>query len=269
MTDRVISQPENCRFDPNRLIGQTLTCENTTVQISRADAEVVREIWDGPRTRAGKRLWYGLLRGTPFDPLAATAAAPDGTRRGVPFPPADDWVRYFLERRPDFDTSTIGYRQFERLFQQSGARYNSVIGTDDPDLSAFRDAGGKMITWHGLADRLIFAQGTADYRRRVEAKMGGARATDRFYRVFLAPGADHCFGGIGPVPTDPLAAVVDWVEHGHAPDTLPAATTNAEGQTITRNLCRYPLVSRYTGHGDPNSAASHHCVRPARRLSPI
>jgi hypothetical protein len=268
VTDRVISQPENCRFDPNRLIGQTVNCENRTVQISRADAEVVRKIWDGAKTRAGKRLWYGLLRGTPFGGLAATAAAPDGTRHGLPFPIADNWTKYFLQRQPDFDTSTIGYRQFERLFRQSQADYHAVIGTDDPDLSAFRDAGGKMITWHGLADQFIFAQGTVDYRQRVEADMGGARATDRFYRLFLAPGAEHCFGGTGPVPTDPLAAVVDWVEHGHAPDTLPAATTKSDGQTITRNLCRYPLVSHYTGHGDPNSADSYKCVRPTRRLSP-
>lgn len=37
------------------------------------------------------------------------------------------------------------------------------------------------------------------------------------------------------------------------PDTLPTATTNIAGQTITANLCLYPLVSRYTGHGDPTS----------------
>ncbi|MET8245061.1 tannase/feruloyl esterase family alpha/beta hydrolase [Streptomyces sp. NPDC005202] len=108
-----------------------------------------------------------------------------------------------------------------------------------------------------LADRLIFPQGTVDYRDRVEAVMGGA-ATDTFYRVHLAPGADHCSGG-GPVPTDPLAAVVDWVEHGHAPATLPAATTGADGRKITRDLCRYPLVSRCTGHGDPGTAAAYAC----------
>jgi hypothetical protein len=268
VTDGIVSRPENCRFDPNGLVGQTLACDGGTVQISRADADVVRKIWDGPKTRAGKRLWYGLAKGTPFDALAATAVAPDGTRHGAPFPLVDDWVKYFLERQPDFDTSTIGYRQFERLFERSQAQYHAVIGTDNPDLSAFRDAGGKMITWHGLADELIFAQGTVDYRRRVEAEMGGARATDRFYRVFLAPGADHCAGGTGPVPTDPLAALVDWVENGHAPDTLPASTTNAEGRTITRNLCRYPLVSHYTGGGDPDSADSYDCVRPTRRLGP-
>ena len=27
-----------------------------------------------------------------------------------------------------------------------------MLGTNDPDLSKFKANGGKMITWHGLAD---------------------------------------------------------------------------------------------------------------------
>jgi feruloyl esterase len=262
VADGIISRPEQCEYDPSQLVGQTVPCENGPVQITEADARVVRMIWDGPRSPDGKRLWYGLPRGTPFDPLATTVASPEGTRHGVLFPIADDWIRYFVKRQPSFDPSTIGYRDFERLFEQSHDEYGDVVGTGDPDLSGFRDAGGRMITWHGLADRLIPFQDTVDYRRRVEDRMGGTRATDRFWRVFLAPGADHCGSGAGPAPTDPLAAVVDWVEKGHAPDALPAAMTTAEGRTITRNLCRYPLVSRYTGHGDPAAAASFRCVTP-------
>jgi feruloyl esterase len=242
--DGVIGRPEHCRYDPGGLVGRTVVCHGRTVRISQATADVVRKIWDGPRTRSGRQLWYGLPRGAPFTWLAATAKAPFGKRHGAPFPVAEDWIRYFLKQQPGFDTSSIGYPEFEQLFQQSRARYDASIGTDAPDLSAFRAAGGKMITWHGLADRVVFPGGTVDYRRRVEADMGGAHATDEFYRVFLAPGADHCSGGTGPVPTDPLGALVDWVEHGHAPDTLPAATTDAQRRKITRDLCRYPETAR-------------------------
>ncbi|HXA59483.1 MAG TPA: tannase/feruloyl esterase family alpha/beta hydrolase, partial [Streptosporangiaceae bacterium] len=135
-----------------------------------------------------------------------------------------------------------------------------IIGTDDPNLTAFRNAGGKMITWHGLADPLIFPQGTVNYVQRVQATMRGARNVDSFYRVFLAPGVGHCAGGNGPVPTDPLGALVKWVQDGQAPATLPAATTDSTGATITRNLCPYPAISRYDGHGDPKSAASYRCT---------
>nr|BFE58326.1 tannase/feruloyl esterase family alpha/beta hydrolase [Dactylosporangium thailandense] len=237
--DGIIGRPDTCRFDPGRLVGTSVRCHGRTIRITSADADIVRRIWDGPTTRAGERQWYGLPRGASFKWLAGTAKPLFGPRHGAPFPVAADWIRYFLLRQPHLDVSTIGYAEFERLFDVSRARYGAVIGSDDPDLSAFRAAGGKMITWHGLADPVIFPQGTVGYRRRVESAMGGAEATDQFYRVFLAPGVGHCSGGAGPAPVDPLAALVDWVERGRAPDMLPAATTGAH-PNIGGVLCRYP-----------------------------
>ncbi|MEV0829288.1 tannase/feruloyl esterase family alpha/beta hydrolase, partial [Nonomuraea rubra] len=86
---------------------------------------------------------------------------------------------------------------------------------------------------------------------------------DDFYRLFLAPGVDHCGNATstGPVPTDALAALTAWVEQGKAPRTLSAAIKDASGKTVTRNLCLYPFVSRYTGHGDQADAASYRCAK--------
>lgn len=252
VTDGVVDLPKRCRYNPYRLVGTTIVCDGTEITISRADAEVVRKIWDGPP------LWYGLNRSTSFAALANTVPGPDGKPAGAPFRISETWVQYFLEKDPDFDVSTISYRDFERLFALSYRKYNRIIGTDDPDLSAFRASGGKMVTWHGTDDSLIPYQGTVHYRERVERAMGGASTVDKFYRVFLAPGVDHCFGGSGPFPVDPLGALVDWVEKGEAPDTLFAVTQDG---SATRNLCRYPLTARYDGHGDPKSAASYTCRR--------
>ena len=33
---------------------------------------------------------------------------------------------------------------------QSDEQYGSVIGTDNPDLTAFRDHGGETLIWHGV-----------------------------------------------------------------------------------------------------------------------
>ncbi|WP_427918350.1 tannase/feruloyl esterase family alpha/beta hydrolase [Streptomyces sp. cg40] len=261
VTDGVVDDPDHCGFDPRTLIGTTVVCAGRTLVISAEDAKVVSLIWQGPVTGRGQRLWYGLNRSAPLTSLAGTTATSDGSLTGAPFPISDNWFKYFLARDPSFDTSTLSYADFERYFRQSQREYNRVIGTDSPDLSAFKAAGGKMVTWHGLADPLIFAEGTVDYRKRVEQAMGGARQVDSFYRVFLAPGVGHCGGGNGPVPTDPLAAVVDWVEHGKAPQTLPAATTTAGGTVVTRNLCRYPLHAQYRGEGPTTSADSYTCRR--------
>jgi hypothetical protein len=245
VADGVIGSPGQCHYDPRRLVGTTIQCDGRAVTITEADAAVVARIWAGPG------VWSGMEKGTPFYGIANTTE--DGTA-GIPFPIADNWIKYFVLRDPGYDTSTLTYAGWYRLFARSQAEYARIFDTSDPNLTAFRAAGGKMVTWHGLADELIFPAGTTDYYRRVAAATPG-RADD-FYRVFLAPGVNHCAGGAGPVPTDPLAAVVAWVEHGTAPETPPA-----QSATATRNLCRYPLVSRYDGTGDPNRAASYRCAR--------
>ncbi|GAA1586053.1 tannase/feruloyl esterase family alpha/beta hydrolase [Kribbella sancticallisti] len=247
VADGVIGRPELCKWDPAQLIGKKVVCEGKVLTISAADAAVVRKIWQGP-----KGLWYGLNRGAGFDGLAATAGG-----AAQVFPVSNAWIQYFVKQQPAFDTSKVTYRQFAELFRQSEAQYGVVIGTDEPDLSAFKKSGGKLLSWHGQADQLIFPQGTVDYRKKVERTVGAQ--VDDFYRLFLAPGAAHCRSGAGPAPTDPLAAVVKWVEEGKAPATLPAAGIDAGGNQVTRDLCRYPQVSVYLGHGDPANAASYRC----------
>jgi hypothetical protein len=114
-----------------------------------------------------------------------------------------------------------------------------------------------LLSWHGQADNLVPTQALVGYRDRVENKNN---RVDDFYRLFLLPGVAHCGAGNGPVPTDDMGALVTWVEKGPAPATLAAAHTNADGATVTRNVCAYPKVARYTGHGSPSSAANFRCV---------
>ncbi len=251
VVDGVIDLPGRCDFTAAKLVGKKITCDGKEITISLKDAQVMQKIWEGPRQ------WYGLDPGTSLASLGNTVPGPDGKLTGVPFEISETWVQYFVKQNPSFDVKTMTYRDFERVIEQS-RRFNDIIGTDDPDLSAFRDSGGKLITWHGQVDSLIPYKGTVDYRQRVERALGGASKVDKFYRLFLVPGADHCFFGPGELPVDPLGQLVDWVEKGVAPDTLLGQSVDG---ARTRNLCKYPLVSRYDGHGDPNNAASFSCRR--------
>jgi feruloyl esterase len=215
---------------------------------------VVRKIWEGPRTPSGKKLWSGVPIGADLNSLAGP----------TPFTVPAAWVQLWVAKDPSLDLSTITYSRFTELFKQSEAEYDKVIGTDDPDLSGFRNAGGKLLTWHGQADQYIPAQGTVDYRKQVEQKMGGSQRVDDFYRLFLAPGTSHCGLNGTDGSADGLSALTSWVEHGKAPRTLPATLINASGEQVTRDLCSYPEVSRYNGHGDPAVASSFRCVLPSR-----
>ncbi|MFF0079169.1 tannase/feruloyl esterase family alpha/beta hydrolase [Streptomyces canus] len=263
--DGLVNDPSRCDFDPRRLIGTKVLCQGKELTITAADATVVRKIWDGPRTTSGKKLWYGVPVGADIWALAAhTDPDADGNVVGSPFPVPAAWLQLWVAKDPSLDLSKITYSRFTQLFKQSQAEYDKVIGTDDPDLSGFRNSGGKLLTWHGEADQYIPTQGTVQYRQKVERELGGTKKVDDFYRLFLAPGTNHC--GLNGLDgsADGLAALTAWVEHGKAPRTLPATLVDDQGQNVSRDLCSYPQVSRYKGHGDPAVASSFKCVFPSR-----
>ncbi|PYH45467.1 tannase and feruloyl esterase [Aspergillus saccharolyticus JOP 1030-1] len=215
LEDGVIDEPMSCTFDSLSLVGKTVSCDNgANKTITSTAAKVVKKIYEGPR--------------------------PDGATIGIPMPIGASRIQNFLKKDPKFDL----------VFQQSVAKYETIIGTGNADLYAFRAAGGKMLSWHGLADDVIFAQGTIDYRQKVEHAMGGSAAVNDFYRLFLVPGGAHCVPGTGvaSVSSDAFQAL-----------TLDARwTTN--GVERRRKLCPYPLIARYNGVGDPASADSFSCV---------
>jgi feruloyl esterase len=257
VADGLISDPAKCDFDPRSLIGTKGVCNGTAYTVTAADAEVVRKIWDGPRGTDGKRLWYGLPVGAQFDYLAASHTTTDGTSAGDPFIVPKEWVAFFVQKDPSFTSANLTYAQFDQIFKKASSQYDSIIGTANPNLTAFRNAGGKLISWQGDSDQLIPTAGTVDYRNRVDALMGGTKKVDDFYRVYLVPGLAHC--GLQGGPIDDMTSLVNWVEQGKAPAVLHATLTTATGTTVQRDICRFPMVSHYAG-GDPASASSFRCV---------
>ena len=88
----------------------------------------------------------------------------------------------------------------------------------------------------------------------------GHSPTRDFYRLFMVPGMFHCNGGPGCNTADWLAAVMDWVEKGTAPEQLTGAHVESGKTTRTRPLCPYPLVARYKGSAGVDEAANFSCV---------
>ena len=252
-----INDPADCHWSPYKLVGLKTPCGTITA----ADAAVMTKIWQGPTTVQGRKLWYGLERGASLAGLAGTTTSAAGVTTGVPFPITVSWLGLWLQQDPSWNWLTLTYPQFDQLFYQSVAEFSSTIATNDPDLSAFRDDGGKILIWHGLADQLIFPQGTINYYQRVQQAMGGAAATESFARLFLAPGAQHCTSAAGPAPADPLKAVVNWVQHGKAPTSILATVTDPTTNVVTlsRPLCLYPEMDYYKGHGNTSKASSFYC----------
>ncbi|KAM5343610.1 hypothetical protein ACJ41O_012147 [Fusarium nematophilum] len=245
--DMVINDPFGCRFNAESVVGEK-ACDTT---ITEVHARMWNDITRGPLGPDGQLLWGGLVPGTQFVSLAGSE----------PFSITRAWVAAFVEGDRNFSIASIKPDEFWVEFQKSQDMFNTIIGGDKPDISAFRDAGGKLLSWHGLVDRLIPAYGTIDYRLRVEEALGGNEAVNEFYRLFLAPGVDHCSLGIGAEPSEPLQLLMDWVEKGEAPEVMPAS-----GRVGERNLCLYPKKLVYAGEGDLADASSWTCKGDMRPL---
>jgi Tannase and feruloyl esterase len=249
IVDGLIQDPRACTYSATSFVctanGGPSSDPNC---LTPAEASAVNKIWDGPRDANGNRAWYGLERGTPL-------SGPLGLAGPVPFSIATDHFKYWIHHNPSFDWHTVTEASFIGDMLTSIAKFNDVIGTDD-DLKDFRKAGGKMITYHGLNDSLIFPRGTYHYYNSV--LQGNYKETQKFYRFFPYPGNGHCGGGTGPqVNAEALfSTLVNWVEHGIEPDYVVASQASP---ARTRKICMYPNVPVYAGSGSTDDQANFHC----------
>ena len=141
-----------------------------------------------------------------------------------------------------------------------------ILDATDPDLTRFRNAGGKMITYHGWSDTALNPLMAVNYYEDVLAETPDAAD---FYRLFMVPGMFHCAGGRGINRVDAFPDLVAWVETGTAPDRLVGERVGRGDEVLmTRPVCPYPEVARYDGVGDPDEAASFGCRLPDAPAAP-
>jgi feruloyl esterase len=221
--DGLIADPGACDVDY-----AALQCEGGATQgcLTEAELGVVAAWRQGPQNSAGDQLYPGgIPEGSePFWWLWLTGNGEGGGKlvnafttnftayMAFPEDPGAGW------RPTDFDLDTDPAR-----LAGAAAMYNG----DDPDISAFRDAGGKMIVWHGWGDAIVTPYKTLDWHAQAAELAGGAEALAENVALFMEPGMDHC--GILPGPggtaadLDPLTPLEAWLDGGPAPTTIRAA----------------------------------------------
>lgn len=295
-----IPDPSTCDYDPtqdpNVLCTSAGGTNNTTACVTKIQAQAMNKTWYGmtpdgsvpspavdngwadvatPSLPSGER-WWGLPRG-------ALVAALAGSKQD--FTIASDQVALELQNSkiadPSFMNATgngqtlwklLTYSELANAYDQGLALQAEFdnINTNNPDLSAFKTQGGKLITWDGLADFLIPPQGNINYYNRVAQAMGGMANAQDFYHLYLVPGAGHgvangtpnpnadvpSFGlSLSSVPSEEYDLLTKWVEQGIAPG---AVTLESAGGHSGLS-CVYPAKAVYSGSGDPRSAASYAC----------
>ncbi|KAL6242331.1 hypothetical protein RBB50_010879 [Rhinocladiella similis] len=259
VVDNIISDPAECRFDPFALVGQNVTCFGMHATISNAAAKAAAMVWDAVRTTNGSFLMPGLNYGALLNAvLNSTCDNQTGNCKMVPFYYSEQFIKYWMIKRPDFDWTTLTLTELDRLWEYSANTYSDMTASNNPDLSGFRAAGGKMITWHGLADPAVPTNVSRIYYNQVAQLDPGI---SQYYRLFEAPGVSHCGGGNGLYPGHALESLIAWVEEGKVPDILQGVSLPTENGTVYhRPICAYPRMAKYKGTGDVTLADSWKCA---------
>ena len=221
--DGVIADPRACSVD---LSG--LACDGAPGADCLTEAELgVIAAWRaGPRDAAGGQLYPGGVPAgsEPFWWLWLTGNA-DGAGRLV-----DAFTTRFGAYMAFADDPGRGWRPTDFDFETDPARLaamGAVYNADDPDISAFRAAGGKMIVWHGWADAIVTPYKTVDWYEKAVEAAGGEAALKESVALFMIPGLDHCGllpgpGGVSQASLDPMTALEAWLDTGAAPTSIMA-----------------------------------------------
>lgn len=81
--------------------------------------------------------------------LVSTTCGSNGTCTLNEVELVTDWIKLFIERNSSASVRYLTQEDYDRIAHASTQMYDSIIGTNDPDLSAFRDKGGKIVGFHG------------------------------------------------------------------------------------------------------------------------
>jgi len=267
LKDGLIDDPRKCAFDPSRDVPACRAGSDGPACLTPAQAAAIAKIYSGPVSN-GKPYFPGFMPGSEavMDLFGGgrgsgwmnviVSSRPD--IKPADFSLAENTMQYLVHNppKPDYDYKKFDFDRDIVLLKDWG----KLADANNPDLSAFRKRGGKLLMTYGWADAILQPMMGVNYYEKAVAANGPG--TEEFFRLFMVPGMAHCSGGTGPDQHDPMTAIIDWVEKGKAPESMQARRVVNNKIVRTRPLCPYPQVARYSGQGSIDDAANFRCVAP-------
>jgi Tannase and feruloyl esterase len=231
----IMQDPRTCGFRPSAL--RCPAGVDNTGCLTKAQVATVQAIYAAGVPKGSELSWVDQF----VDPHGDPANSLSGQIGLAYF----RYLAYPHNPPPDFTLADVRFTRGElaRLEVVADAVYNA----DNPDLSAFRAHGGKLIMYHGWADASIPPASTLRYYAAVERRAGGFAAAQRFSRLYMIPAGYHCL--FGPDPITPaeigyvefLTPLMDWVERGVAPGTADVPTIDAADYHVIREVTAAPF----------------------------
>ncbi len=251
--DGLIDDPRQCDFNPASLLCKG---DDAADCLTAGQVDSVAKIYDGLKhPTTGEQFWPPYEKGSELEWPGHIYD---------PFSIPTSYFKFMVFGNPEWDWKTFDFTDPKNFDIMTEATYKlgPILNSTEPDLSAFKGLGGKLIMAHGWADQNIAPRNTINYYLSVVETMGGVEKTQDFMRVFMAPGMYHCEGGPGCSKFDYLGALEQWVEKGVAPEKI-IASHETDGKTDrTRPLCPFPQTAQYTGTGSTDDAANFICATP-------
>ena len=189
--DGILNDPRRCHFNP-----ETLLCKGSDSAscLTAPQVAALKKIYAGPTDAEGRKVFPGFLPGAELGPdgwaLWITGRAPE---KSLDFAFGTQFFSNVIYNNPSWDFRTLNFDADMRLTDQ---KMGPILNAIDPNLAKFKAHGGKLILYHGWNDAAIPAVNTVNYYRDVVARMG-LRQANRFVRLYMVPGMQHCGGGPG------------------------------------------------------------------------
>lgn len=271
--DGILNDPMSCKFDV-----ATLLCNGAKTDscLSKEQLAAVKTVYEGPKDAQGNKMYSGFAFGGENSaggwPRWLTGGLKfqtgldefqDGIDLGdtvAPVAPSAHFafgngvMKYFVYNDPDWSYKNYNFENFRKDAELAA----NTLNASNPDLSAFRKRGGKLLMFTGWSDSAITPLGTIAYYEEV-LEHDKTAADDT--RLFMMPGVEHCSRGPGPSFTNYLDEIDKWVESGKAPEQTPAYWLDEKFQPNgSRLICAYPKVAKYDGKGDTRDVSSFSCA---------
>jgi feruloyl esterase len=155
-SDGYLNDPSNCNFKPKVLQCRGADAANC---LTRDEVRAVENIYAGPSNpETGRSLFPGFERGSEFG-WTGFGAFSNGLFQNVVF-----------DSDPTWDFHSFNFTSDVTLFD---AKLAGLVNSNNPDLSAFRAHGGKLLMWHGLTDTTLEPRSSLNYYNSVVAVTSG------------------------------------------------------------------------------------------------
>ena len=272
IVDGILNEPDKCDFNI-----ETLLCngEKNEQCLTQEEIDAAKAVYDGPKDKIGS-----LAHGFPFGGESDAAGWPLWHAGGLkymeslgeyqagvesaqsfesPITPNATWAFSLgIMRHMIYHDSTWSYVNYNfDNFREDAELAGHTLNATNPDLSEFRNNGGKLLIYTGWSDCANSPYGIIEYYKNVLA-LDATALED--VKLFLMPGVLHCAGGKGPSLVNWIDEIDNWVEKNENPDQITAYFLDEKNQISgSRPICPYPSIPIYDGKGDTRDVKSFTC----------